>query len=133
MRQGSNEVKMVVRTINSSAFTPPDWDEYVATVSRVEKRVERSDPTMRDELTSGSLAFFLHRLFASPSVRVHRCRHAFNDSVPRLFHNCQTILALPLDNVSSFPCTTPSTLLLPSFSVPSSSPILLPSLLSPPT
>ncbi|GFZ42817.1 hypothetical protein JCM24511_00535 [Saitozyma sp. JCM 24511] len=31
MRQGSNEVKMVVRTINSSAFTPPDWDEYVAT------------------------------------------------------------------------------------------------------
>jgi hypothetical protein len=110
---------MVVRTINSSAFTPPDWDEYVATVSRAGKLVERSDPTMGDQLTSGSFAFFLHHLFASPSVRVHRCRHAFNDSVLRLLHNRRTILVLPAD-VSTFTCTNLAALLLRCFSVPSS-------------
>lgn len=31
VKQGSNEVKMVVRTINSSAFSQHDWDEYVVT------------------------------------------------------------------------------------------------------
>ncbi|ODO06324.1 hypothetical protein L198_01556 [Cryptococcus wingfieldii CBS 7118] len=30
-REGSDEVALVVRTINSSAFTPHDWDEYIAT------------------------------------------------------------------------------------------------------
>jgi hypothetical protein len=33
MQQGSEDVKMVVRTINSSAFTPEDWEEYVVSVS----------------------------------------------------------------------------------------------------
>lgn len=33
VKQGSDEVKMVVRTINSSAFSQHDWDEYVVTVS----------------------------------------------------------------------------------------------------
>jgi len=33
MQQGSDEVKMVVRTINSSAFTAHDWEEYVVSVS----------------------------------------------------------------------------------------------------
>ena len=33
LRQGSQDVKLVVRTINSSAFSKADWDEYVATVS----------------------------------------------------------------------------------------------------
>ncbi|KAK1920913.1 hypothetical protein DB88DRAFT_501487 [Papiliotrema laurentii] len=31
MQQGSDDVKLVVRTINSSAFSPADWDEYVVT------------------------------------------------------------------------------------------------------
>ncbi|WVQ83590.1 hypothetical protein IAT38_005731 [Cryptococcus sp. DSM 104549] len=30
-QQGSDDVKLVVRTINSSAFTPADWEEYVVT------------------------------------------------------------------------------------------------------
>lgn len=33
MQQGSDDVKLVVRTINSSAFTQHDWDEYVVSVS----------------------------------------------------------------------------------------------------
>jgi len=33
MQQGSEEVKMVVRTINSSAFTAQDWEEYAVSVS----------------------------------------------------------------------------------------------------
>jgi len=32
VKQGTEDVKMVVRTINSSAFTQADWDEYVVTV-----------------------------------------------------------------------------------------------------
>lgn len=35
MQQGSDDVKLVVRTINSSAFTQHDWDEYVVDVSYV--------------------------------------------------------------------------------------------------
>lgn len=31
VKQGTEDVKMVVRTINSSAFTQADWDEYVVT------------------------------------------------------------------------------------------------------
>lgn len=33
VKQGTEEVKMVVRTINSAAFTQHDWDEYVVTAS----------------------------------------------------------------------------------------------------
>lgn len=33
VKQGSEEVKMVVRTINSSAFSKHDWEEYIVTVS----------------------------------------------------------------------------------------------------
>jgi tRNA pseudouridine-54 N-methylase len=33
MQQGSEDVKLVVRTINSAAFTSHDWEEYVVTVS----------------------------------------------------------------------------------------------------
>ena len=35
MQQGSDDIKLVVRTINSSAFTQLDWDEYAVSVSRV--------------------------------------------------------------------------------------------------
>lgn len=34
-QQGSDDVKLVVRTINSSAFTPHDWEEYVVSVRPV--------------------------------------------------------------------------------------------------
>lgn len=38
LREGSEKVHLVVRTINSSAFTAHDWDEYVVSVSANQPR-----------------------------------------------------------------------------------------------
>jgi hypothetical protein len=44
MQQGSEDVKLVVRTINSAAFTTHDWEEYVVTVSSYSHILNQADP-----------------------------------------------------------------------------------------